>query len=81
MEQTDRSPLAVERASSCSTYFENYISRFLFRERLVGFFEDIDVSGLGVRDSFYGGWELGHGRAENVESRARDLKLQAYIGE
>lgn len=51
----------LRRVYSSRAYLENYISGTLLRERLIGFFDDIDVSGLGERDSFYGGWELGHG--------------------
>lgn len=43
------------------THLDNDVSGALLGERLVGLFDDIDISGLGVRDSFYGFWELGHG--------------------
>lgn len=55
---------------SCRSYLEDDVSGTLLRERLVGLFDDIDVSGLRVRDSFYSFWELGHGC---VEDRPKDL--------
>ena len=42
------------RQSPCGGYvhLENYISRTLVGERLISLFHDVDVSGLGGRDSF-----------------------------
>jgi len=53
----------------------------LLRERLVGLFDNIDVSGLGVCDSFYGFWEPGHGCVEDGGSGAKDLKVYFNIYE
>jgi len=55
----------LHRVGSDSTRLENNVSRTLLGEWLIGFFDDIDVSGLGERDSFYGCWELGHGCTGN----------------
>ena len=41
-------------------YLEDNVSGTLQRERLLGFFDNVNASGLGERDSFYGGWELRH---------------------
>lgn len=57
------------------TYFENDISGTLLRERSVGLFDDVNISGLGVRDSFHGGWELGHGYARNGDTSFRTSKV------
>lgn len=62
------------RVYSSRAYLENYISGTLLRERLIGFFDDIDVSGLGERDSFYGGWELGHGLSGEWELWSQKLQ-------
>ena len=43
-----------------STYLKKDISRTLLRERPLGFLHDFDTSDLGICDSFYGFWELGH---------------------
>ena len=54
------SVVSVEGLYNGCTYLEDDISRALPRERLVGFLDNIDVSGLGECDGFDGGRELGH---------------------
>lgn len=73
-QRTDKSPLTADRRS----YLENDVAGTLLRERLVGLFDDIDVSGLGVRDSLYGFWELGHGCVEDGDSRERKISRFMY---
>jgi len=55
----------MHRVDSDCTRLENNVSGALLGEWLIGLFDDIDVSGLGERDSFYGFWELGHGCTGN----------------
>ena len=56
------------RSYSGQAYFENDVSRSLFWVRQFGLFKDFNASGLGERESFYGGWELRHGWTENRDS-------------
>jgi len=62
------------------SYPKNDISRTLLRERLVRLFDDIDISGLGVCDSFHGFWELGHGWLGDGGSESRGIKVYKSDG-
>ena len=54
----------MRRLSGPCTCLEYNISRSLLGERLLCLLNDIDVPRFGERDSFYGGWEMGHGWVE-----------------
>jgi len=60
------------------TRLENNASEALpLGERPIGLFDDIDVSGLGERDSVCGGWELWHGRTRDRDPWAKDPKTSS----
>jgi len=63
--------------SDCTRLENNASEAMPLGERPIGLFDDIDVSGLGGRDSVYGGWELGHGRTRDGNPWAKDPKTSS----
>lgn len=70
---------SAQRSCGDRTYLEDDISRALFRERLIGFLNDIDVSRLGECDGFYCRWGLGHGWTQVGCARLGALKRKGFI--
>jgi len=68
----------LHRVDIGRTLLENNVSEtWSLGERLICLFDDIDVPGLGKRDSVYGGWELEHDRTRGGDPWAKDPKTSS----